>query len=253
VYLAQRSEEILKEEPDAALDWLLSQVERPGNLVIEGIRSPRDLLALARPGDRVLDLGGEGTHPWERLGLATCRDLKAWLVASGVSWSSVPPRSDAGNFARLPRPVRVGVPREYLKRGAEGEEPGFLVALESDLGEPVTGMFLADCGGMFHDLPMAAFMVACVGTLVGEGECYSVADVGHCIVEQTIIDTPYMTIFGRDRCKRGYGRALATVHWPAGNTLLWLISAGGRLLLWPPHKLLLDADAVALPDWEKKR
>ena len=230
-------------------------------MIVEGVRNPTDLLCLLRPGDAVLDLGGAGVNDWERVGLAACRALRPWAEQMDVTWTEM-----QRYFASLPAPVPVYVARRWLYGGVAtapcGAEKGYLIALECYPGSPVTCTFRATCGGVFHDIPLEAFCLhSCtdpeteyVYRLPNGSHCYTVASETAPVFELSYGDCADCWVHDRDRDRLGYGTTLGTLHWPEGNELLHLVDLGGRLLLWPPHKLLFTSDPTAeLPDWKKLR
>lgn len=262
-FLAMESRRRLAEDPLVASRILAEHIEcrRDDGVIVEGVRNPTDLLHLLRPGDAVLDLGGTGLSEWERVGLAACRALRPWVEQMDVTWTEM-----RRYFASLPAPLPVHVARRWLYGGSGqtpcGAEAGCLIALECYPGAPITATFRARCGGVFHDIPLEAFCThTCTDPevegayrLPSAGFCYAVADQTAPVFELPYGDRFDCWVHDRDRDRLGYGTTLGILHWPEGNELLHLIDLGGRLLLWPPHKLLFTADsATKLPDWRKLR
>jgi hypothetical protein len=262
-FLAEESRRRLAEDPLVASRVLAEYVEcrRDDGVIIEGVRNPTDLLYLLRPGDAVLDLGGAGLSEWERVGLAACRALRSWAEQMDVTWTEM-----RRYFVSLPSPLPVYVARRWLYGGADqapcGADAGHLIALECYPGSGVTATFRAKCGGVFHDVPLAAFCrhpcvdpeVEVVYRLPKTGHCYAAAGQTTPVFELPYGDCSDCWVHDRDRDRLGQGTTLGVLHWPEENELLHLVDLGGRLLLWPPHKLLFTLDGSAeLPDWKKLR
>jgi hypothetical protein len=245
-----------------AARWMEGVVANAGrHVVVEGVRNPLDLLHLVRSEDVVIDVGGEGGEGWERDGLAAIRACRPLLLRAGVRWTDAP-----RHFATIPEPLEVAVPSGVLHGDDRpGVVIGRLVALESYPGELVTGCWVSHDGGMFHDLPMASL----VGRSGFEGHddaaeyarampyqehCYSVAAQGSPVIEMSPCVGP-VAIFDRSRQRIGTGSSGWMIHWPDANLLLHIIEEEmGRILLWPPHKLMWSTESgSALPSWRKLR
>jgi hypothetical protein len=222
--------------------------------VVEGIRNPRDLLMLVRPGDHVLDLGGDGLSPFERQGLSAIRGCRAFLATQlDVTWTDY-----SRNFATLPEPLDVLVlSRVLFGDDREGLTRGRLIALESYPGLPVTACWRSEQGGTFHDVPLEALRLprsegAPEAPLDEAAGVYSCAGIGSPVIEvSTLLGA--VSVFDRVRRYVGTGRVQYMLHWPADNVLLHLLLFGDRVYLWPPHKLLGDVSARELPEWRKKK
>lgn len=221
--------------------------------VIEGIRNPRDLLALVRPGDHVFDLGGEGASAFECQGLHAIRGCRAFLSTQlDVTWTDY-----ARHFATLPEPLDVLVrSRVLFGDDREGWTPGRLLALESYPGLPVTACWRSEQGGTFHDVPLDALRLPGPGvvldTPLDASATYATAGTGSPVIEVSTLLGP-VSVFNRARQYVGTGRVQYMMHWPEDNVLLHLLLFQDRLYLWPPHKLLGDVNARELPAWRKKK
>lgn len=260
--IAEVSLAALRSDPLVAAKVIEASVGALRDAIVEGCRNPTDVLHLARPGDHVIDVGGEGVLGWERDGLAAIRACRWHLASLGVTWSDY-----RRHFATLPSPL-VAAARSHLLYGDDraGVDRGRIVALESYEGDPVTACWMSAGGGMFHDLPLEGFVGDCMGldpedavlyldahpSPVAGDPCYSPAGPGSPIVELPPASGE-VAVFGRDRVRVGTGVVRVTIHWPEGNLLLHLVDLNGRLLLWPPHKILWDPAARALPEWRKLR
>lgn len=272
-FLAEESRRRLEVNPLAACETLTECIQpfREKGVILEGIRNPTDLLHLLRPGDAVLDIGGAGTNEWERTGLAACRNLQPWAEQMGVTWTVLP-----RFFAPLPAPLPVYLSRRWLYGGPNcpdpsysGAERGHIIALECYPRQPVTCTFRAECGGIFHDLPLETFCLPleafcrhiCTDPesegayrLPSGGHSYTASPSSPPVLELFYGSDPSCWVYDRDKDRLGRGEVLYVLHWPDSNELLCLVDLGGRLLLWPPHKLLFTEDPAAqLPDWCKLR
>lgn len=159
------------------------------------------------------------------------------------------------NFAILESPLPVDVKAFWLYDRDPAKHgillPGFLMAFESYPGKLVTAMFRSEGGGTFHDLPLEAYSLRWEGlsqTPIEGACCYSPADVGTPVLEPKLKGP--CQVWSKSKTLLGVGEALMAIHWPEGNTLLYLVAFDGRLLLWPPSKLLFG-DGTELPDWKK--
>lgn len=260
----------LWEDPLRSARWIEEQLRPYGHDgVVEGIRNPTDLLYLARPKDHVVDLGGIGTYPWERSGLAAVRACREHLAFLGVTWTDY-----HRTLARLPTPLPAHVESRLLYQDQRpGTEPGEILALESYVGASVTALWRSASGGMFHDLPLDAFVLD--GDLSPDdalemrrgGEYDPLhgipaapwsAGPGSPVVEAPPTEDP-VVVFRPNRSPAGPGRLLWTVHWPDGNVLYHLVEVAQGLRLWPPHKMMIGAHAAGLvefpelPKWRKRR
>lgn len=167
------------------------------------------------------------------------------------------------HLASIPSPIRITVARRWLHDldpKTSGWEPGRLIALESYEGLPITGMFLSDSGGTFHDLPMEAFEpIEKYGDLqsIPIPLSYSNAARGNLSIECCPHPLGPCLIFDRKKRVAGRGKSVGVAIWPEGNALFHLILAGRWVLLWPPHKLLFgdfgdqEMALAKLPDWKK--
>jgi hypothetical protein len=250
----------LKLNPQVSLEHIQAQMPADRNVVIEGIRNPGDLIALARPGDHVIDVGGEGTSDFERSGLRAVRECKDFLGHLGITWTTY-----ARCFASLPEPIKASVPVDFLKRNNEaGVVSGKIVALECYSGEDVTAMWASDDGGTFHDIPLSELITkthhlsndsdfreyARANNIVEGSHSYNKSPKGRAIIEVTPI-MGHIQVFSRNRVWIGTGRSLYMMHWPEDNLLLHVVEIEGRLLLWPPHKLMWGNCKVLPGDWKK--
>lgn len=275
-FLAEQSARKLAADPLIAARTLADAVGRGRipvgatahvrDYVLEGVRNPTDLLHLLRPGDRVIDLGGVGASPWERTGLDAIRALRPWAEQMDVAWEIREGRAGFGPrryFAPLPAPIPCHVARRWLTGGAAssapGWEPGEVIAIEAYPGAPYTVAFRGASGGVFHDLPIEA---VALGTMPDHhtyqlprgGQVYAPAKDTTPVFEPAPSSLGLCWVYDRDRTRLGQGETIGMIHHPEGNELYHLVDLGGRLLLWPPHKLLFTLDAAAeLPDWRKMR
>jgi hypothetical protein len=267
--LAAASIRQLEIDPLSAVSWINEQVQKhpTRDVVLEGLRNPFDLLHLAKPGDHVLDMGGEGVSAWERSGLAALRGCREWLGLQGVSWSSMPTR----HLVQLPEPEPAHVATRFLYGPDDraGTTEGQILSLEVYPGQPITACWMSKAGGMFHDLPLHAFVMRGsdysspddavesmrVHPFLQDQNCYSNAPVAAGIPRIESFSTGMLcTLFDRDRNRLGQGAALAVLHWPDSNLLMHLINCRGNLVLWPPHKLMWGKENPGpLPDWKKLR
>ena len=250
----------LQKNPHVALDYIRGQIPADRNVIVEGFRNPSDFLAVIQPGDHVLDVGGPGTSTFEIDGLKAIRATKDFLQHLGVTWTDY-----KRYFAPLPEPIVVALPKDFLtKEWCCGTVPGKIMALESYEGSRVTAMWKSDDGGTYHDVPLEQILTdsyplymddfreyARVQQIVKKTHCYSLAGKGPAIVEMSPVEGA-VQVFNEDREYIGVGKSLGMVHWPEDNVLLHLIDIDGRLLLWPPHKLMFG-DAKSLPNWKKNK
>ena len=159
----------------------------------------------------------------------------------------------AGNrhIADLLEPIRV-----INNHACLGRAPvlGRLVAIECYRDEPLAGLFHADGGGTFHDLPLGSFAPASeVGSFDPAGiwlDRYAMPDEGRPVVEAGALAGQVVSLFGGGGCRVGSGVVRCAIHWPAGNKLLHVVTAGGAVVLVPPHKLMVG-DRASLPVWTK--
>ena len=250
-HLAKTAHELLQSDPAICSRWLLNQIAGE-DVIIEGIRNPFDLLSCAKAGDHVTFIESmNASSQWEDAGVGACRGLIKWLEHNGITTSIV-----TRNIAKLVVPIKVEVLETWLHDldpTYKGSITGQIIALETYPGHEVTCMFMATSGGTFHDIPLEAFRLSKIeGNLDFEDRhCYSNDDVGSACVELPPMDDTSCRIFSRARVECGYGKALMAVHWPDGNLLMWLVHAGDKLILWPPHKLMFGNTTDCLPDWKK--
>lgn len=265
VYAAKR----LKEDPDTAIHYVISQRLKlrasRDRCIVEGIRNPRDLMALAFPGDHILDLGGEGASEFERSGLRAIRASRDFLTSQlSITWADY-----TRYFATLPEPYPMHVEAAVLfGDDHEGSVPGKVIAFESYVGHPVTACWQSDDGGTFHDVPLSALYAPdyCIppdeaviyykkDPVMSDGpvnHCYSLAGKGLPVIEMSPMQGD-VSVFTRDRKAAGPGHVLYALHWPEDNNLLHFLVFMGRLFLWPPHKLMAGVRARELPGWKKRK
>lgn len=232
------------------------------NAIIEGCRNPTDILYLAKSGDHIIDLGGVGITDWEKNGLAAIRACRQHLNTLNITWCDY-----KRNFCVLPQPLAVAVEIKFLMGNNEpGTEMGKIISLECYEGKEVTACWKSDDkGGIFHDLPLEAFVTNSLGfdpddaseylkvhPVIRDRHCYSLSAIGNPVIELSP-QLGEVAVFDRLKKKIGIGKAIWMMHWPEGNELMHLIDLGGRLLLWPPHKLLWNLEASELPEWKKLR
>lgn len=264
--LSAASKVALLENPNVCIEWIRSQMGTDRNVVLEGVRNPRDLFSLILPGDHVLDLGGEGASEFERQGLTAIRASRAFLESQlSVTWAAY-----KRHFCTLPCPLSAAVETRFLfGDGRLGTLNGHILAFESYEGDNVTVCWKSLGGGTFHDLPLEAFHRPgwAMGTedaveyfrahpVMGgdsKGRCYAPAGPGAPVLEVPPQGSGKVSVFDRERQWVGVGASLWMMHWPEGNQLLHLIELESQLLLWPPHKLLWDENARELPAWKKLR
>lgn len=249
--LAESALTQLAQDPLTAVKYLAAQMNPSQDNIIEGCRNPTDILHFAKAGDHVIDVGGTGVPgSWEAEGLTAIRACQPHLERLGVSWTTY-----TRHFAKLPFPLKAFVESKYL-RGKDGPlEAGTITALESYEDKPPTACWRSVHGGVFHDLPLEAFVVGDHSPrepLEG-GHAYGNSGPGIPVVESSPV-TGELSFFGRDRKLIGRGgTVLWAMHWPAGNELFYFLDFQGRVFLWPPHKLLWDSTEMELPDWKKLR
>lgn len=263
VVLSAASRTALLENPNVCIDWIQSQMPSDRDVVVEGVRNPRDLMSLIRPGDHILDLGGEGASDFERQGLMAIRASREFLESQlSVTWANY-----KRHFATLPAPLAVSVETRFLYGDNRlGTAEGHIIALESYEGAQVTAAWKSLGGGTFHDLPLAAFHRPGWAMATEDaveyfhanplmedslGHCYGPADKGSPVIEVPPQGDGQVSVFNRERKWVGVGTSLWMMHWPDGNQLLHLVELESQLFLWPPHKLLWDPEARELPAWKK--
>lgn len=255
----------LNKDVDIAIRYVRAQMgANREQCIVEGLRNPRDLMALLQPRDHILDLGGEGTSEFERTGLAAIRACRPFLTTQlRVTWSDY-----ARHFATLPEPIPMHVDAEVLRGSAARGETvaGRLLAFESYAGAPVTACWQSQAGGAFHDVLLSALYSPSYRTPPDEAlaywkkhpilpdspsaHSYALAGKGAPMVELSTLRGP-VAMFARNRVWVGTGEVTWMLHWPEDNLLLHVVIYEGRLFLWPPHKLMGDVGARALPEWKK--
>ena len=267
------SKERLRINPNICINYLRSRINHFGRekVIVEGLRNPRDLLSIIQHGDHILDLGGEGKSPFEITGLKAIRELKDYLALMyEVTWADYVEQ----NIILLPEPLKVDVFNSTLFQNADlpGVTSGAIEAFECYPGQPITAMFKAKEGGVYHDVPLESCITN--SDIFSTTEDYREYLRSHAftfkhsyaIAQETsprLSITPfngvrgYCEVFSPNREWIGSGKSTWILHWPQENLLLHLVELEGRLLFWPPHKLLWEDGQhnaeLKLPDWKKNR
>lgn len=274
------STETLAQDPDACIRFLRDQTKQP--CVIEGVRNPRDFIALFDPRKDVAVFLSKANHTVQRTefetGLDVIRDYVAWSAKNGLSRPAIehhfecffrkdgsPSLDDAIDATvaavRVERPdgkpahVHAEIPplslrvKKDLLYGGDPQYAGHFVpcrafVVSSYPGSTPTFKILLEDGAVFSYVPPSALFDGApkAPELDLEDLVYSNCPTGDFCVHHFNLLDTEVHAFLKHRHLWLKGRYRLTLDWYEGNDLLHLISLENGQQAFLPHHKLKFGD-----------